>query len=160
MRQTRLFTVGYEGRSANDVVGLLREARVDVLVDVRAVPLSRKPEFRKNVWARILAESGIEYFSAISLGTPRELRDRLAIDRDYRSFFRDYGRHLRKQQEPLYDLSVLLKEKRLALMCFERDALTCHRSVVAAGLESISAITPVHLGSPAHVGDVMAGRVR
>jgi uncharacterized protein (DUF488 family) len=159
VRQARLFTVGYEGRSATGVIDLLHKERIQVLVDVRAVPLSRKPDFRKNVWAGILDSAGIEYYSAISFGTPRHLRDRLAEDRDYRAFFRDYRRHLRSQREPMYDLVQLVDEKRIALMCFERDAMTCHRSAVADRLGVLAGLTPVHLGSPA-AANAMAARDR
>jgi uncharacterized protein (DUF488 family) len=143
-----LFTIGYEGRSGAQVIAMLRRAKVDVLVDVRAVPMSRKPDFRKNAWIALLADAGIEYHSCTALGTPKPLREQLAEDRDYRSFFRDYRRHMRKQREPMFDLNALLVRKRIALMCFEADAATCHRSAIADWLAGLSGLTAEHLGSP------------
>jgi Domain of unknown function DUF488 len=146
--QGALFTIGYEGRSGAEVVAVLRKAKVSVLVDVRAVPMSRKPDFRRKAWTAILAKAGIEYYSCTALGTPRPLRDRLAEDRDYQAFFRDYRRHMRKQREPMYDLTALLQRRRIALMCFEADAMTCHRSAIADWLGGLCGLTAEHLVSP------------
>src|SRR5665213_2002850 len=71
MKATRLFTIGYEGRTAAELIDLLRAAGVSTLVDVRAIPMSRKPDFRKNKLATILKLAGIEYFGCSAIGTPR-----------------------------------------------------------------------------------------
>ena len=42
-------TIGYEGLSLEEFFGLLREGRVERIVDVRQMPLSRKKGFSKNV---------------------------------------------------------------------------------------------------------------
>jgi uncharacterized protein (DUF488 family) len=143
-----LFTIGYEGRTGAQVVEMLRAAAVTVLVDVRAVPMSRKPDFRKKAWAAMLEAAQIRYYGCAAVGTPKVLRDRLAIDRNYDTFFRDYRRHLRSQYEPMYDLQALLDSERIALMCFEADAATCHRSVIAERLGKSAGLRPLHLGSP------------
>ena len=151
MGETALFTIGYEGRTARDVIELLREAAVSRLVDIRAVPMSRKPEFRKNVFAAILLRSGIAYSGMPELGTPRAIRDRLAEDRDYAAFFRSFRRHLKRQDEPMFDLAALARREPIALMCFERDALKCHRSAVADELSKLVGAATLHLGAPVPV---------
>src|SRR5690348_10501457 len=54
-------TIGYQERSVLEFIRVLRGAGVEVLVDVRAVPLSRRAEFRKNALAAVLKDAGIKY---------------------------------------------------------------------------------------------------
>src|SRR4028119_55833 len=70
----RIFTIGYEGATQAELVAALRAAGVERVIDVRAVPLSRKPGFSKNVLAAGLAEAGIGYVHLKALGTPPEGR--------------------------------------------------------------------------------------
>lgn len=48
LQEMVLLTVGYEGRTAEELVVTLAEADVDVLVDIRLTPLSRKPGLSKR----------------------------------------------------------------------------------------------------------------
>ena len=66
----RIFTIGYEGSIQADVIAALSAAGVEQVIDVRAVPLSRKPGFSKNVLKAGLAEAGIGYVHLKALGTP------------------------------------------------------------------------------------------
>ena len=75
MTARRIFTIGYEGATQPELVAALKEAGVEQLIDVRAVPLSRKPGFSKNVLAAGLREAGIDYVHLKALGTPPEGRE-------------------------------------------------------------------------------------
>lgn len=66
----RIFTIGYEGATQSEVIVALQQAGVEQVIDVRAVPLSRKPGFSKNVLAAGLNEAGILYVHLKALGTP------------------------------------------------------------------------------------------
>lgn len=55
-----IFTIGYEGATQAEVIAALSAAGVELLIDVRAVPLSRRPGFSKNVLASGLREAGID----------------------------------------------------------------------------------------------------
>jgi uncharacterized protein (DUF488 family) len=57
----RIFTIGYEGATQAELIAALRAAGVARVIDVRAVPMSRKPGFSKNVLAAGLAEAGFDY---------------------------------------------------------------------------------------------------
>lgn len=70
-----LVTVGYEGRTAGELVVTLAEAGVDVLVDVRLTPLSRKPGLSKRQLADALAAAGVEYVHLPALGNPKDNRE-------------------------------------------------------------------------------------
>ena len=66
----RIFTIGYEGATQDEVIAALRAAGVTMLADVRAVPLSRRPGFSTSIVAAGLREAGLEYVGLKALGTP------------------------------------------------------------------------------------------
>ena len=69
-----LFTIGYEKAKPDAVLGELKRAKVDLLVDTRAVAASRRPGFSKRQLAAALDEDGIAYLHLQKLGTPAEGR--------------------------------------------------------------------------------------
>src|SRR5258708_28520130 len=71
----KLSTIGYEKAALPDVIGRLKEAGVEVLIDVRAVASSRRAGFSKSVLAASLAVAGIDYVHLRDLGTPKPGRD-------------------------------------------------------------------------------------
>ena len=63
-----IFTIGYEQRDSEDLMARLRDAGVDVLVDIRERPFSRKPGFRRGPLENACADAGIEYEAWTGLG--------------------------------------------------------------------------------------------
>jgi len=131
-----LVTIGYEGRTIDAFVAELRDAGIDVLVDVRELPLSRKRGFSKRRLSEELASAGIEYVHVRTLGSPRAVRRKLHDDGDYPAFFAAYADHLDGQDTALRQVLALVETARVCLMCFEAEAARCHRSVLAKRLES------------------------
>src|SRR3569833_4765664 len=70
-----LSTIGYEAATQAAVIDKLKQAGVEVLVDVRAVAASRRAGFSKTLLAASLAEAGIDYRHLRQLGTPKPGRD-------------------------------------------------------------------------------------
>ena len=68
-----LATIGYEGATIREVLATLEEAKIDTLVDVRAVAMSRRPGFAKSALSAHLGERGIEYLSLIHISEPTRL---------------------------------------------------------------------------------------
>lgn len=131
----KLFTIGYEKRTQDEYLALLREAGVTVLVDVRANPLSRKKGFSKKALAEGCATAGIRYEHMPELGIPTAKRKGVKTTEDFDALFAAYARELPEKKEPLAKLRAWLDEgERLALTCFERDASRCHRHYVAEQL--------------------------
>src|SRR3954469_21227515 len=71
----KIFTIGYEGATMADFLAALTTAGVERVIDVRALPLSRRPGFSKSSLAASLAEAGIGYVHLKALGTPKPGRD-------------------------------------------------------------------------------------
>ncbi len=125
-------TIGYEGSTIDNFVTALCHASIDVLIDVRDLPLSRKKGFSKNQLSEILAGAGIGYIHLRGLGDPKVGRI-AARAGDYSLFRQIFGRHM-MSEEAARDLHIaarLVKSNQACLMCFEFDHAKCHRSIVA-----------------------------
>jgi uncharacterized protein (DUF488 family) len=132
---TTLYTIGYEGTDIDRFIATLKAVGVRLLVDVRALPLSRKKGFSKNGLRERVEREGLEYVHLAALGDPKEGRD-AARAGQFDRFRSIYGKHLAeaKPQEQLRELSVLVEAQPTCLMCFERDPTDCHRLIVASQL--------------------------
>ena len=142
----QLSTVGYEGASLGDFLALLRHEGVEYLIDVRALPLSRRRGFSKSSLATHLKNEGIQYMHLGSLGDPRPGREAARAGR-YLEFRRIYLTHLATEsaQRALRLLASISAESSACLLCFERDAATCHRSLIADALASSHGTHVKHL---------------
>lgn len=140
-----LMTIGYEGANMQDFLATLKQAGVTTLLDVRELPLSRRRGFSKQALRDHLESVGVQYRHERDLGSPREIRHQLHTDGDYRQYFASFTTYLKKQAPLLKTLAGDI-DGRVALMCFERDPTTCHRSVVAKHLESLTGLRTKHLG--------------
>ena len=140
----RIFTIGYEGATQAELVAALTQAGVTLLADIRAVPLSRRPGFSKNILANGLREAGIDYVGLKALGTPPLGRE-AARRGDHATLARVYAGQLELPEAMVEGarLRDLAQERPTALLCFEREPAGCHRSLL------IDAILPeaevVHL---------------
>ena len=70
MTAQTIFTIGYEQATQPAVVAALRDAGVEVLADIRYLPLSRRPGFSKSSLKAAAEEAGIAYRHFKQLGTP------------------------------------------------------------------------------------------
>jgi uncharacterized protein (DUF488 family) len=131
-RTATLYTIGYEGRSPDELLAILSHSGVTRLADVRQMPLSRKPGFSKSALSVLLESHGMEYFGFPKLGTPAAIRDRYKNDGDFVRLRRGYLAHLRTQESEIGRLYDLVAQVGCALLCFERDPTKCHRSILAA----------------------------
>jgi len=127
----RIYTIGYEGATQAELVAALSAAGVERVIDVRAVPLSRKPGFSKNVLAAGLAEAGIGYVHLKALGTPPEGREAARKGR-HDVLERVYAEQLETPEAAVQAAQMveLATEKPSALLCFERDPAACHRTLL------------------------------
>lgn len=125
----RIFTIGYEGATQPELIAALSEAGVKQVIDVRAVPLSRKPGFSKNVLAAGLREADIAYVHLKALGTPPAGRDAARKGR-MEEMKRIYAAQLETPEAGVEaaQMVALAEEARSVLLCFERDPAQCHRT--------------------------------
>ncbi|MBC6439873.1 MAG: DUF488 domain-containing protein [Rhodospirillales bacterium] len=141
-------TIGYEKSSIEDFIATLKLHSVDVLVDIREVPVSRKRGFSKRALSQAVSDAGLEYAHFRALGDPKAGRD--AAKRGYKEVFeRIFRAHLMGEdaQAALEEVSKLGTNSRICLLCFERDHKCCHRAIVAEELvKRGEALEVSHLG--------------
>jgi len=132
MEAARAFwTVGYEQTTPDEFLRALLRHGVEVVVDVRKTPLSRKKGFSKNQMRDALSRQGIRYVHVEALGAPKELRDRLHHGGSWGEYTKGYAEVLRSHRGEVGELVNLASSQRACLVCFERDPASCHRSLVA-----------------------------
>lgn len=141
----QIFSIGYQGATQAEVIAALMEAGVKSLVDVRAVPLSRRPGFSKNVLAAGLREAGIDYVGLKHLGTPPEGRE-AARKGNHARLAEVYAGQLElpeaiAQGAQLLDLAA---HSPTALLCFERDPQCCHRQLLIDTLMPDALVTHLY----------------
>lgn len=131
----QIFTIGYEGTTMVEFVAALQAAGVAQVIDVRALPLSRRPGFSKSPLAASLAEAGIGYVHLKALGTPKEGRD-AAKKGDVATLERVYAGQLElpEAQAQAARMLTLAAERPSALLCFERAPGHCHRTLLMAAV--------------------------
>ena len=135
-----VFTVGHSTREIEEFIGLLRENGVDLLVDVRRFPGSRRhPQFGRDALSASLADAGIAYRHEDALGGRRASDPsggpspntawRVAAFRAYADYmatpaFRSAIERLMEDAEA----------RRPVIMCAEAVPWRCHRRLVTDAL--------------------------
>jgi uncharacterized protein (DUF488 family) len=130
-----VFTIGYERGSLAQVIAALQAARIDTLVDVRALANSRRAGFSKGMLSASLEAAGIEYRHMKALGTPKPGRE-ASRRGDLETFERIVNAALDEPaaQLALAELGEMAGARRVCLLCLEHDVRYCHRRHVAERL--------------------------
>ena len=125
-----IYSIGHSNHVTAAFIRLLRQHRIETLVDVRSQPYSRwNPQFNREELASNLREAGVEYiFMGDSLGG-RPQQPALYEPGSERP---DYDL---QAQTPLYRegvtrLRALAGKRRTVIMCSEGDPDTCHRKLL------------------------------
>ncbi len=140
----RIFTIGYEGTTVAEFINALRKAGVRRLIDVRALPLSRRPGFSKTALRGAVEEAGIEYVHLKALGTPPDGRAAARAGR-HADLERIYTGQL-ELPEAIAQSALMLalaNEVPSALLCMEREPAHCHRSLLLSAVAGDAEV--VHL---------------
>lgn len=145
----KLYTIGYQQRSQEELLDVLEKNDIRALVDTRDNPNSRKPGFSKGVLALACAARGvtIRYAHFPELGIPKKDRDKIKEHGDVDKFWLDYINKLSRLENLIVeDLVEAIKSHSVCLLCYEREPECCHRKVLAEYLEGmIPELKVVHL---------------
>jgi uncharacterized protein (DUF488 family) len=141
-----IYTIGYEGAAIEDLIASLKAAGVTRLIDARQSPYSKRKEFCRDELSAAVAAYGIAYTHIRELGNPPAGRE--AAHSGHKAVFREiFTAHLDGadgQKGLALALSVAAYE-RVCLLCLEKSAMHCHRSLVADRLHAMSGQEIVHL---------------
>jgi uncharacterized protein (DUF488 family) len=144
-----LLTIGHGTLPVADFVALLKDAKIERLVDVRTIPKSRhNPQFVRETLDESLVQSGLAYFWEPRLGglrgKPKDPSPDVALRNDS---FRNYAAYMRTKpfREALSELLADSARLRIAIMCSESVWWRCHRRLIADHVTLIEALPVLHL---------------
>lgn len=142
-------TIGYEGAEIGDFISILEYTGIDVLIDVRDVPSSRKRGFSKNALRSAIEGAGMSYVHLKVLGDPKPGRE-AARNGEFTKFRKIFCEHISNEEarSAIRELVQQAKGKKICLMCFERDHKECHRSILIEEMRKICNLEVRHLGVP------------
>lgn len=146
MASHKLFTIGYEGASVEDLVAALRAAGVIRLIDIRYSPYSKRDAFSREEFASAIEAYGVGYTHIRALGNPPAGREAARLG--HRAVYREIMMgHLdgAEGQAGLRQALELAGAAPVCLMCLERAARHCHRSIVAERLADMGGLEVEHL---------------
>ena len=146
-KMVTVWTVGHSTRSAEAFGQILIAHRVEVLVDVRSFPASRRyPQFNKPALADSLASIGIRYLHEPRLGGRRTPRKDSHNTAWRNASFRAYADHMETDEfrKGVEELLELARDARTAVMCAEALWWRCHRSLISDYLK-VAGHTVVHI---------------
>lgn len=141
----RIFTIGYEATTMGEFLAALQGAGVQRVIDVRALPLSRRPGFSKSPLRHSLEEAGIDYVHLKALGTPAEGRSAARAGRQ-QDLERIYSGQLELPEAIVQaaQMRELAGERPSALLCYERDPSCCHRTLLLDAVASDLEVTHLY----------------
>lgn len=128
----KIYTIGYQGKSIDELIKILRKYNINHLVDVRSLPRSRLNDFNKEELKESLFYKSIYYKHKPELGG--------LIDIDYKEKMKT------KEWKIAYnELEELAEEGKTVIMCMEKDPMKCHRRFIAEKLEE-DGFEVIHIG--------------
>jgi uncharacterized protein (DUF488 family) len=123
-----LLTIGHSDHAAGVFIDLLRQHGVTALTDVRSSPYSRRyPQFNREALSADVERAGIRYvFLGAELGARRS---------EPECYEDGKARYPLIARSPLFSQGLErvrqgAEKYRVALMCAEKDPLTCHRAIL------------------------------
>ncbi|MFN7111622.1 MAG: DUF488 family protein [Brevundimonas sp.] len=154
-----IFTIGYEGAEIAAFIQALHQAGVQTVADVRAVAVSRRKGFSKTALANHLNAAGIGYVHFRDLGDPKPGRE-AAREGRMREFESIYNAHMNTAaaQAQLTELAQLSVDGEVALLCYEADALGCHRTMIARSIAKSKKMAIVNLNVNTQSAKVVRSR--
>jgi uncharacterized protein (DUF488 family) len=140
-----LYTIGHSTRPLEEFLGLLRDQKIALLVDVRAFPVSRRnPHFNHENLKAVMPRNGVEYvWMGKELGGYRKKAEGLGEKSPNRGWktagFRVYADYMMTEgfRAAAARLVELARERTLAYMCAEKLPRQCHRQMISDYLLSL-----------------------
>ena len=135
--------------------GALKVTGVQAVLDVRANPLSRKPDFSKTAFSTACMVL-IIYAHFPAMGCPKPVRDRYKRDGDWAAYTRRFLAHLEGQTNALAELARTAGRSPSCLVCFEADFNRRHRTYVARAAAKLAGLRVIHLTDRTEIPDLTA----
>jgi uncharacterized protein (DUF488 family) len=132
-----LFTIGHSNRELSDFLALLTQYGLELLIDIRTLPGSRKyPHFDKENLSGSLQAAGIDYRHFPELGGRRRAAKDSVNTGWYHPAFRGYADYMQTEpfKQAVIELSHVARHTTTVIMCSESVPWRCHRSLLGDAL--------------------------
>jgi uncharacterized protein (DUF488 family) len=157
--QPTIWTVGHSTRPIDAFEDVLAAYDIELIGDVRRFPGSRRlPRFSKSSLEASLAAHGVAYAWLPALGGRRRVSPTSANVAWRHPAFRGYADHIATEEfaEGLFELLMLARGLRTAVMCAEILWWRCHRRIIADVLVSLG-FEVVHIRDAEHASEHRIG---
>lgn len=156
LRGNVVLTIGYEGATIQDFIATLSLLDVELLIDIRAVPVSRRKGFSKTALSQHLNMAGVDYLHLKALGDPKPGRE-AARRGDIQAFESIFRAHMETAdaQAALQIALDACEDSRVCLLCYERSHSACHRSIVAMEMAAKDEVQIQHVGVRHGISDTL-----
>ena len=131
---TAIWTIGHSTRTIEEFVRILCHYQIEILVDVRHFPGSRRlPHFNMVALREALTTVGIRYEHLVELGGRRPARPDSHNLAWRNASFRGYADYMETAafRDGIERLLATASTGRTAIMCSEAVWWRCHRSMIA-----------------------------
>jgi uncharacterized protein (DUF488 family) len=139
MTNNIIWTIGHSTRSLQELLALLHSFKIEILVDIRNYPGSRRyPHFNKEALEISLPANGIQYIHLKELGGRRKPLAN-SINTAWRNeAFRGYADYMQTDEfkKAIEKLEAIAQKQFTAYMCSEAVWWSCHRALVSDELKS------------------------
>lgn len=148
MTDVEVLTIGHGTLGQDEFVDVLRTGGIELLVDVRSYPGSRRhPHVARERMEEWVPAAGVAYRWERRLGGRRRVRPDSVNVVLRNDSFRGYADHMASDEfgAALADLLELAAGQRTAVMCSESVWWRCHRRLLSDALVLAHAASVVHL---------------
>jgi uncharacterized protein (DUF488 family) len=141
-----VYTCGYEGRSVDAFLNNILKRGIELVLDVRANPVSRKYGFSGSRLKEFCKKLGLQYHHVPSLGIPSASRIGLNSFASYQRLLNQYEQTILSERVTAVEaVGRLMRCKPSVLVCVEKDVCCCHRSRLARAVAQTTGLEVVHL---------------
>ena len=133
----QLYTIGFTKKNAQQFFGLLKEAGIERLVDIRLRPDSQLAGFAKRDDLRFFLErlNGCDYQYEPDLAPSDELLKAYREDKNWNMYEVGYLRLLRERDMPQSLDKGSFEKLKSCLLCSESEPDQCHRRLAAEEMQ-------------------------
>jgi uncharacterized protein (DUF488 family) len=153
MEKKKLYTIGHGNRKQDEFISLLKNFRIEYLIDVRSQPYSKfNPQFNQNDLKFFLERNNIKYvFMGDSIGG--RPKDTSCYDNDGKVDYekvktKDFFLHGIDRLKTAYE-----KDINVVIMCSESKPCECHRSKLIGRVLNLENISLQHIDENGKVKD-------
>ena len=135
-----IWTIGHSTRTIDDFIDMLKSFRIDLVIDVRSYPGSRRyPQFNKEALEISLKTNKIQYVHIKELGGRRKPNPNSKNTIWRNDAFKGFADYMATDdfKKGVEQLQSVARQQRTAFMCSEAVWWRCHRSLISDYLKSI-----------------------